>query len=78
VKFDEKMKTAIQNELFTKKLEQEIPKYFLDLKEQAKPNVFLKGPPRDAEVRAGVNQIINNANVTPAGGVPPAGPAPQK
>jgi hypothetical protein len=72
VPFDEKVQTALRNELFAKKLEQEIPKYFKELKEQAKPNIFLQGPPSAAEFREGVNQIINNSHVAPAGGVPPA------
>jgi hypothetical protein len=75
---DDKIKTALRNEMFNKRLEQEIPKYFKELQEQAKPNVFLKGPPSAAEFREGVDQIINNANlnpgVAPAGGVAPAVP----
>lgn len=76
VPFDEKMQTALRNELSAKRLEMEIPKCFQELKALAKPNVFLKGPPSAAEFREGVNHIVNQA-VNPAGGVPPGGaPAP--
>jgi hypothetical protein len=74
--FDEKMKTTLRNELFAKRLEMEIPKYFQELKAAAKPNLLLKGAPSAAEFREGVNQIVNQA-VNPAGGVPPgAAPGP--
>jgi hypothetical protein len=79
VPFDDKMKTKLRNELFAKRLEMEIPKFFQELKAAAKPNLLLKGPPSTAEFREGVNQIINNSNVTPAGGIPPgAAPMPMK
>jgi len=70
-KLDEKMKTTLHNELFAKKLEQEIPKYFQELKKLAAPNPILTGPPSSAEFREGVRQIINNSGVNQAGGVPP-------
>jgi len=72
--FDEKMKAALRNELFAKRLEMEIPKFVQELKAVAKPNLLLKGPPSTAEFREGVNQIVNQA-VRPAGGIPPT-PAP--
>ena len=58
--------------LFAKKLEREIPHYFQDLKKAASPNLLLKRAPTLAELREGVRQIVNNANVVPAGGVEPA------
>ncbi|HEY1188924.1 MAG TPA: peptidylprolyl isomerase [Gemmata sp.] len=64
-KFDDQMKAALRKEMFAKKLEMEIPKTFHVLKEAAKPQVYLKGPPSVAEFREGVEQIINQA-----GGVP--------
>ena len=71
VVFDDKMKAELHKELYAKKLDQEIPKFFQEIKLAAKPNLLLKGPPTAAEFREGVNNIVNHANVTPAGGVPP-------
>lgn len=70
-KLDEKMKSALTNELFQKKLEHEIPKYCYELRQAAKPNLILKGPPSAEEFREGVRNIVNQA-----GGVPPTSPAP--
>jgi hypothetical protein len=69
-KLDEKMRSTLTNELRAKRTEQEIGKFFKEVKAAAQPNVLLKGPPSAAEYREGVNQIINNANVSPAGGIP--------
>ncbi len=70
VTFDDKMKETLRKELFAKKLDQEIPKCFQELKALAKPNLLLKGPPSAAEFREGVGQIINQAGGVPAGGAP--------
>jgi hypothetical protein len=70
-KLDDKMKTALHNELFAKKLEQELPKLFRELKEAAQPKFILTGPPSAAEFREGVGHIINQT-----GGVPSV-PMPQ-
>ena len=80
VAFDEKMQSALHAELSAKRLEQAVPLFFRELKEAAKPNLLLKGPPSAAEFREGVNHAIDQA-----GGVPrvpmgpvPAAPAPMK
>lgn len=79
VTLDEKMQSALRTELAQRRLDQEIPKCFHELKKAAAPNLLLKGPPSAAEFREGVNQIINNSGVSPAGGVPPgAAPMPKK
>ena len=44
-----------------RKLAREIPKFFGELKEQAKPNVFLKGPPTPQETDAELREIIKLA-----------------
>ena len=43
------MKQTLEKEVFDKKLATEIPKFFTELKKQAKPEVFLKGPPTAKE-----------------------------
>ena len=70
VVFDDKMKETLRKELFSKKLDQEIPKCFQELKTLAKPNLLLKGPPSAAEFREGVNNLVNQAG----GVVPPMKP----
>jgi hypothetical protein len=69
---DEKMRAALTTELRTRRTDQEVGKFFQDIKKVAQPNLLLKGPPSAAEFREGVTQILNNANVNPAGGLPPA------
>jgi hypothetical protein len=71
---DEKLRTTLTNEMRAKRLEQEIGKFFQEIKKVAQPNVLLKGPPSAAEFREGVGQIINNANLQPAGGSHPMPP----
>ncbi len=65
VKLDEKAKSAFQAQLFQKKLEQEIPKFFHEMRKAAAPNMILTGPPSAAEFREGVNHIINEAGGPP-------------
>ena len=66
----DQVRPALEKELFEKKLAKEIPAYFGALKEQARPNVLLKGPPSAAENREGVGQLINQAGGPPPGSVP--------
>lgn len=66
VKLDEKIKAELHKEIFARKLEGEIKSFFSELREAAKPQLLLKGPPSVAEFREGVGQLIEQA-----GGVPP-------
>jgi hypothetical protein len=66
VKLDEKIKAELHKEIFARKLEGEIKRFFTELREAAKPQLLLKGPPSVAEFREGVGQLIEQA-----GGVPP-------
>jgi hypothetical protein len=68
-KLDDKMKTAISAELFQKKLEAEIPKFFHELRKAAAPNLILTGPPSAAEFREGVRELEKQA-LQNTGGVP--------
>ncbi|MDY3553579.1 peptidylprolyl isomerase [Gemmata sp. JC717] len=77
VKLDEKMKEALRKEMFTQRLDREIPKCFKELKDAAQPQVYLKGPPSAAEFREGVNQIINQAGGVPTLPAAPTPPAPK-
>ncbi len=70
VAFDDKMKAALHKELSAKKLEEAIPTCFAELKALAKPQLYLKGPPSAAELREGVQQIIQQTGGVPAGTVP--------
>ncbi|MBY0461153.1 MAG: hypothetical protein K2V38_27845 [Gemmataceae bacterium] len=75
-KFDAPTKEALRKELHAQKMEREIPKLFGELKAAAKPVLYLKGPPTEAEFREGTDQIIRQAlppqptPVQPAGGAP--------
>lgn len=73
-KLDEKTKAALSAELFQKKLELEIPKFFHELRKAAQPNLILTGPPSAAEFREGVNNLIEQAGGAP--GVPMNAPMP--
>ncbi len=68
----DQVRPALEKEVFDKKLAKAIPSHFGQLKQQAAPNILLKGPPSAAENRNGVNQIINQA------GGPPMLPMPMK
>jgi hypothetical protein len=72
VPFDEKMKAALRNELFAKRIDNELGKFFQEIKSAAQAQLYYKGPPSAEEYREGVNQIINHSNLTPTGGAPPA------
>jgi hypothetical protein len=65
VKLDDKMRAALSAELFQKKLEAEIPKFFHELRKTAQPNLILKGPPSAEEFREGVRELINQAGGPP-------------
>lgn len=76
----EKVRPAIEREVYEKKLAAEIPKYFGELKKVAQPNLLLKGPPSPKEFREGLDQGLNAIRQTvgplpgdpaPGAGVPP-------
>jgi hypothetical protein len=69
-KLDDKMREALHKEMYDKRLSQEIPKFFNELKTVAKPNLFLKGPPSAAEFEEGIKQLINQAGGPPPSAVP--------
>ncbi len=70
------MKAALEKEVFEKKLNAEIPKFFAVLKEQAKPDVFLKGPPTAQEFQQGTAAIMQAGGITPPVVTPGPGLAP--
>jgi hypothetical protein len=76
VKLDEKMRTSLYNELFQRKLDAEIPKCFQELKERAKPQLLLTGPPSAAEYREGVRNLVNQAGGVSPGATPTPVPGP--
>jgi hypothetical protein len=65
---DEKTRSILTNEMRAKRTEQELGKFFQEIKTAAQPNVLLREGPSAAEFREGVGQILNNANLVPAGG----------
>jgi hypothetical protein len=69
----EKMKESLYKDAFAKQLEKEIPVYFAELKKQAAPNVLLKGPPPEWQVRSAAKALIDDVSrgtgqVQPTGG----------
>jgi hypothetical protein len=69
----EKMKESLYKDAFAKQLEKEIPVYFAELKKQAAPNVLLKGPPPEWQVRSAAKALIDDVArgtgpVQPTGG----------
>ena len=70
-----KVKEELYKVMYEKRLSEEIPKCFMELKKLAQPNLLLTGPPSTAQLREGVDNLINQA-----GGVPrlPGAPAPTK
>ena len=61
----DKVKTVLEKELFDRKLSAEVPKFFAKIKEQAKPEVFLKGPPTAKEFAEGTEKIMKAGNIQP-------------
>ena len=61
----EQVKPTLQKEVFDRKLSNEIPKFFTELKKRADPKVFLKGPPTAKEFAEGTKQILKAAGITP-------------
>ena len=63
----EQVKTTLEKEVFDRKLSQEVPKYFTELKKRAKPEVFLKGPPSAREFEEGTKEIMKAGGIAPPG-----------
>jgi len=63
VKLEGKIQEALHKEMFDKKLTAEVPKFFTECKEIAKPNLLLKGPPSPREIMEGVQQGIQQAGI---------------
>lgn len=54
----DRVRPVLEKEVFEKKLAKEIPLFFNELKQQANPNLLLKGPPSQRENDLGLQQII--------------------
>lgn len=63
----EQVKTTLEKEVHDRKLSQEVPKYFTELKKRADPKVFLKGPPTAREFEEGTKEIMKMGGITPPG-----------
>jgi len=61
----EKVKAALEKEVYDRKLSAEVPKFFTKLKERADPQVYLKGPPSAKEFEEGVRQIMRTGGIAP-------------
>ncbi len=70
----DKVRPALEREVYEKKLTAEIPKCFSELKAAAAPNLLLKGPPSSTDIREAARQELNE--LRQAGGIPP-GTTPQ-
>jgi hypothetical protein len=73
-KLEGQLLADLKREVTEKKMLVEVPKFFQGLKEAAKPNLLLKGPPTEAENRDGVREMIRTGGLEPA---PPKTPAPK-
>ncbi len=67
----EQVRASLEKEIFERKLQAEIPKYFQELKERARPQLLLKGPPSQQEFEEGTRRLIEQAGLK----VPPPAPA---
>jgi hypothetical protein len=61
----EQVKTTLEKEVYERKLAAEVPKCFTRLKEQAKPEVFLKGAPTAREFEEGTKEILRAGGIKP-------------
>jgi hypothetical protein len=52
----------LYKDAYAKNLEKEIPVYFKELKEKAAPNILLKGPPAEWQVRNAARDLINDVS----------------
>jgi hypothetical protein len=59
----EQVREELEKDIFDKKLNAEIPKFFGELKEQAKPQLLLKGPPSPEEFSEGTKRLIEAAGL---------------
>jgi len=64
----EHVREELEKEIFDKKLNAEIPKFFGELKDQARPQLLLKGPPTPEEFSEGTRRLIEAAGLQ----VPPS------
>lgn len=74
----DKVRSKLEKEVYEKKLNAEIPKFFNELKKQAQPNVFLKGPPTAQEFAEGTRQILQTGGIAPPGAPATLPPPPKK
>lgn len=59
------VRPALQKEVYDKKMTAEVPKFFAELKAQAKPNLLLKGPPSSTDIQEAAKQEIQELNTPP-------------
>jgi hypothetical protein len=64
----EQVRGELEKEIFDKKLNAEIPRFFGELKDQARPQLLLKGPPTPEEFSEGTRRLIEAAGLQ----VPPS------
>jgi parvulin-like peptidyl-prolyl isomerase len=59
------VKPDLEREVFERKLAKAVPEFFTKLREAARPELLLKGPPTERENREGVDQLIRDAGLVP-------------
>ncbi|MDB5308194.1 MAG: prsA 3 [Gemmataceae bacterium] len=59
------VRTALEKDVYEKKLAKEIPAYFAEMKKLANPNLLLKGPPTAKEYEEGVLNLIQAGGIKP-------------
>lgn len=68
----EQVRAVLEKDIFDRKLNQEIPKFFAELKEQARPQLLLKGPPSPEEFAEGTRRLIEAAGLQVPTPMPPS------
>jgi hypothetical protein len=71
-KLEGELRKNLEKEVFDRKMTAEIPKFFNECKQVAKPNLLLKGPPSAAEIR---DQVLQTSGITPPTEPMPPAPA---
>jgi len=61
------VRPVLEKQVYERKLAREIPQFFAQLRQEANPNLLLKGPPTPEENAAGVRVLIERVSAsTPA------------
>ncbi len=77
-KLEGKLRDTLERDVYEKKMNSEVPKFFTELKKVAQPNLLLKGPPSQKEFREGVMQGLQQVGATSVAPMNPPTPTPKQ